>query len=103
MKHVVLYFGFLFIGLPVLMFVGHIATLPNDERQQLSEVVEDLKGHIYTARIDCKGGGEHVLRVHGRSRDDALSKLEAKARRCDVEIIDVDSEAIWKKALRSAF
>lgn len=86
------------------MFSTHIATLPENAQQELSEVAKDLNGHIYTARISCgRGSSDHIMRVHGRSREDALSKIEAQLRRCDVEILEAEGAPVWQRALRSAF
>ena len=102
MKSLVLYGFFLFVGLPLVMFLGHIATLPEEAKQDLAEAGRELNGRIYTARITCNRGREHVMRVHGRSRADARRKIEAQVRRCTVEILETASGPIWQKALRSA-
>ncbi len=103
MKSILLYGFFLFVGLPLIMFSVHVATLPEEKKQELSEAAKDLNGRIYTARITCgRGRSEHVMRVHGRSRDDAKRKVEAQLQRCDVEMLETESAPIWQEALRSA-
>ena len=103
MKYFVLYGFFLFVGLPLIMLSVHIATLAEDDKQKLSEAAKDLNGRLYTARITCgRSGQDHVMRVHGRSRDDARRKIESQFRRCRVEMLDGESAPIWQKALREA-
>lgn len=104
MKYVAVYFGLLFIGLPLIMFSNHMATLSDEEKQGLSEAVKDMKGRIYQARISCnEHTPDHVMRIHGRDRDGALSKLQDRLPDCDVEILEGSSDPIWKKALRETF
>lgn len=86
------------------MFSAHIATLPDDAKQELTEATKDLNGRIYTARILCgRGRRDHVVRVHGRSRDDARRKIKAQVRQYEVEVSETASAPIWQKALRSAY
>ena len=104
MKTILLYVFFLFVGLPLVMFFVHLATMPDDARQDLAEAAKELNGRIYTARIDCgRGRREHVVRVHGRTRDDARRKIEARVPRCDVEMMKNASAPIWQEALRSTY
>jgi hypothetical protein len=93
----------IFVGLPLVMFAVHMATLSEGEKQDLTEAAKDLNGRIYTARIVCgRGRKPHLVRVHGRSRDDARQKIESQVRRCDVEMLETESDPIWQEALRSA-
>lgn len=104
MKYIALYLGFLFIGLPLVMFSSHMATLSEDEKQALSEAAKDLKGRIYQARINCNElRPDHVTRVHGRDRGDALRKVQDQLPDCHVELLDAVSDPIWKEAIRKAF
>jgi hypothetical protein len=104
MKFSILYGCFLLVGLPLIMFIVHIATLPNDAKRDLTDSAKDFNGRIYTARIDCKRGrGDHFVRVHGRNRDDARRKIQGQVRRCDVELIKTASDSVWQKTLRSAY
>ena len=104
MKSLFLYGCFLFIGLPMIIFSVHLATLPEEAKHGLAEAAKDFNGRIYTARISCgRGRQDHVMRVHGRTRDDARRKITAQLRTCNVEILETASAPIWQKALRSAF
>ena len=101
MKYLVLYLFILFVGLPMVMLGTHVATLPDGEKQALEEAGRDLNGRIYKARIHCpRSDQEHVMRVHGRSRDEARRKVQQQLRHCDVEMLDGASAPIWQEALR---
>ncbi len=103
MKYLILYGVVLFVGIPLVMLSTHIATLPDDAKEDLVETAKDLNGRIYTARISCgRGSQDHIIRVHGRSREDARNSLEEQLRKCSVEILEGESEPIWQKALREA-
>ena len=103
MKYLVLYLFILFVGLPMVMLGTHVATLSDGEKQALEEAGRDLNGRIYKARIYCpRSDQEHVMRVHGRSRDEARRKVEQQLRNCDVEMLDGASAPIWQEALRGA-
>ncbi len=104
MKYIVFYLFVLFVGLPAVMFGAHIATMPDEDRQKLGEAAKDLNGRIYRARIYCpRSKSEHVMRVHGRTRDDARRKVQRQLQNCDVELLDGASAPIWQKAVREAF
>ncbi len=104
MKYIALYLFLLFIGLPMVMFGTHLATMPDADRQKLRETAKDLNGRIYRARIYCpRSKNEHVMRVHGRTRDDARRKVQRQLQNCDVEILEGASAPIWQKAVRDAF
>ena len=104
MKYFIVYLFLLFVGLPVVMFSTYLVTLPNEARHELNEAAKDLNGRIYKARIYCpRSRSEHVMRVHGRSRDDARRKVANQLPRCDVEILDGASAPIWREAVREAF
>ena len=104
MKHFVLYLLLLCVGLPIVMFGAHVATLPEDARRDLKEAGEDRNGRIYNARIYCpRSDREHVMRVHGRSREEARRKVAGQLRNCDVEMLDGASAPIWQEAVREAF
>lgn len=106
MKWLLIYGCILFVGLPLVLFSTHVATLPEDAKTDLSEAAKDFNGRIYNARIICRGGRgerEHVMRVHGRSREDARQKIERQLKRCNVEILDGESAPIWQEALRSIY
>lgn len=104
MIYLVLYLGVLFIGLPLVMMTGHIATMPEDEKEALVEAGKDIAGNIYRARIDCGSHSEpQVMRVHGRSAEDARGKIEAQLRRCSVEILEGETVPLWQEAIRSAY
>lgn len=104
MKQLFVYLFLLFVGLPMVMFGTHLATLPDEQRQELNEAAKDLNGRIYKARITCSRSSEpHVMRVHGRTRDDARRKIQRQLRNCDVEILEGASAPIWQKAIRDSF
>lgn len=104
MKSLLMYGAFLFIGLPTIMLTAHLATLSETEKQGLTEAAKDMKGRIYRVRIDCgRTGNDHVMRVHGRSRDDARRKIEARLSNCNVEMLEGESAPIWQEAIRSAY
>ena len=103
MKYFAFYLFALFVGLPMVMFGAHIATLPEEDRRDLNETVKDLNGRIYKARITCpRSGSDHVMRVHGRSREEARRKVAGQLRNCDVEMLDGASAPIWREAVREA-
>lgn len=102
MKFFSLFRLFLLMGLPLIGFTVHMATLSDEDKHGLSEAAKDLDGRIYRVRIDCQRGIEpHIMRVHGRSPDAAKSKVQAQLPRCDVVLLDGASEPIWQKALRT--
>lgn len=102
MKYVALYLVMLFVGLPLAMSAIHLVTLPEDDRHDLAEAAKDLNGRIYQARISCNARHDaHVMRVHGRDREDARRKLQDRLPRCDVELLEGESDPIWKEAIRS--
>ncbi len=104
MKFFSLFRLFLLLGLPLIGFTVHMATLSDEAKHGLSEAAKDLNGRIYQVQIACKRGSEpHVMQVHGRSPDEAKRKVEAQLPRCDVVLLDGASEPIWQKALRSLF
>ena len=95
---------FMLVGLPLVMTILHVANLPDDTKQQLTETAKTLTGHIYTVRIDCNtGSDEHIVRVHGRSKEEARNKIQDRLERCDVEVLETSKDPIWKEALRSAY
>jgi hypothetical protein len=98
------YFIFLLVGLPLIMTIVHMANLPAEAKLELTETAKTLNGRIYSVRIDCNtGGDDHIVRIHGRSKEEARHKIQDQVERCDVEVLETVSGPIWKEVLRSVF